>query len=409
MDAGDGERRIDAAMIVHDQSVLGAAHAYGVDVLDLADLFGGLGEVARDPAPRFRDFVRALQMIQAERLDVGVDLARRGPSSSRIAASRRSAFWWAASRLMRPSTSRSRLIPSRPSMSCTMTWWTKTRRLAAISMTRSRMVSSSSAAGSAVTVISDPGSSLLDRLRDLPLDGGDVLQGQGARHAHEELAEDPPARRAYAHARDGDDAGDPLRLGFHALGQAFWSSVQEGADGALRKAEPGHGDEQRDKDRDQRVGLRIAERGGAERGEHQDRVDEVRGEVERVGFESLAAGFSRHALELPPAPDVDDDRPDEDSDGGPVRFDAALSRQEAPNALERDRPGKKEQKSRFDEGREGLVFAVAVMMLFVGRPVRGAARRTTSSWSPRRREGYAPRPKSGRGTRSRARPRPSRA
>ena len=58
MHAGDGQRGIDAAMIVHDQSVLGAAHAHGVDVLDLADLFGASRRGRARSAPRSPDFLR---------------------------------------------------------------------------------------------------------------------------------------------------------------------------------------------------------------------------------------------------------------------------------------------------------------------------------------------------------------
>ena len=74
---------------------------------------------------------------------IWVSTSVSSPNSSRIALSILLAIWCAAARLMRPSTSTSNEIDSRPLSSCTVTWCTGTRRFAAISNTRSNIVSSS--------------------------------------------------------------------------------------------------------------------------------------------------------------------------------------------------------------------------------------------------------------------------
>ena len=278
-----------------------------------------------------------------------------------------------------------------------------------MSRTRSRCVSSSSWIGSAVTVISARGRSW-DRLGD-PLLIAATFSSGSVRETRPGPRRTPARRPGRTRTRSTETtpgtASARLRT---CVRQALRRRVEERVDGALREAEPRDRDEQRDADRHERIGLRIAEGRGAEGGEHQDRVDEVGREMQRVGLERLAAGLPRDPPQRPPAPGIDDDRGDEHADGGPARLDVASrrpTRRRTPSNA--TAPESRNRKRRLDQRRERLRPCRGR----IGAPRRPACgrrgpRARSGSWR-RRRGGCARRPRSARASRSRGRPRPWRA
>ena len=154
--------------------------------------------------------------------------------------------------------------------------------------------------------------------------------------------------------------------------EALRSGIDERVDRALRQPEAGKRNEQRDADGNEGIGLRIAERGGAECGENENRVDEVGGEMQRICFERLASRFARDLLQRPPPPGIDKDRDDEHDGGDPARRDGRFAGDEPAHALKRDGARKQKKEGGLDERGKRLDLAVAILVLLVRRLVGGA-------------------------------------
>ena len=147
-------------------------------------------------------------------------------------------------------------------MVCTVTWWTASARLRAITMTRSSTVSSSSARGSVVTVTSAAGLSARTTLDDAVLERGDAVERQRAADRDDQVDEQHLAHLPHAQPIDGDDAGEALNGRRDLGGGAGRRSIGEGVDGAPAEPPAGDADEHRDDDRGSRVRPGIAERDG---------------------------------------------------------------------------------------------------------------------------------------------------
>ena len=403
--AATGQGRVDAAMVVHDEAVARARGPGPSGHRGLARSERSRAQARSEAVGRVRAASSSPASGPTRSGSIWVSTSTPGPNSSRIAPSSLLASPCAAPSLMRPSTSRSRLTLRRPATSCTMTWWTGHPSLRGdeqdalqhglvVELGRFRRDGDLGRGGSSA-IASTSRASSSPRSRAAACAAPAPAPRRRPRRRPAAPARARPRRRRAPPAMARISSARPFGAASRSVLMVFCASRN-----------PGKRDEQRDPDRHERIGLRVAEGRGAEGGEHQGRVDEVGREMQRVGLERLAAGLPGDPLEGIPAPGVDQDGADEHGGGGPARLDGRFARHEAAHALERDGAREQEQERRLDQRRERLDLAVPVLVLLVGRLVGGADGEPGDRRGGDVEEASARRRRSARATRSRSRPRP---
>ena len=94
--------------------------------------------------------------------------------------------------------------------------------------------------------------------------------------------------------------------------------------------------------------------------------------MQRVGFQSFAGIFLRHAIQGAGAHEIDAHTKKQNHDGEEARTQRTGVEEQALDRFPDDVDGGEKQQSSFDKGGETFDFAVTVEMIRVGRLVRDA-------------------------------------
>src|ERR1700722_15808145 len=194
-------------------------------------------------------------------------------------------------------------------------------RLRAIIITRSRTVSSSSARGSVVMVISARGSSARTARVSRSLmaetrSSGSVRLTPTARSTNSTA----PAGRARTRSTLTTPGTCRAIAVTRSLTPSGAVSVKVSMGGRPADPPAGNADENRDHDRRRGIGPRIAERDAAKSDQHRDRRPHVGAKMQRVGFERLAGRFLGDATQCAGAKEIDHDGAGDDGKRGDGYF-----------------------------------------------------------------------------------------
>ena len=140
-------------------------------------------------------------------------------------------------------------------------------------------------------------------------------------------------------------------------------------DRAAAELESGKADEAGDAERGERVGLRKSPATQREADQHQRGGDEIRREMQRIGGQSVAAGFARDAREGTPPHEIDGDRNEDRREGVDICFDPGRRGKKPQGGLINDCEREGEQKTGLRERGHRLDLGVAERVLVVGGAV----------------------------------------
>jgi lactoylglutathione lyase len=209
-----------------------------------------------------------------------------------------------------------------------------------------------------------------DLFENIGLDRRDAFERQRTRY---EDADFPDRLRAAAAQSDIVDR----RYAWHgpdqpaqAPRQALRRRINQSVDGSPPQAVAGDGDEERDADR--RQGIGVVKPGARRREADQDenRRDQVAREMQRVGGERLALGVPGDLRKAAPTKKIDADCDHDDGESDGARIDCRGSFPAEPaQGLESNNERKKGKQARLGQRRHRLEFGVAERVLLIGRLV----------------------------------------
>ena len=156
------------------------------------------------------------------------------------------------------------------------------------------------------------------------------VERQAAAHRQHDLHEQLVAHWAHTDALDGHDAADVLGGtgdGFRRTGRR---SVGQRVDGAPAEPPAGDAHEDGDNERSGCVCPWVPCGDRAQPDQHRDRRPHVGAEMQCVGFQRLARGVARYAIEQPRAEEIDHDRNDDHAERPERRFDGVAVTAEQP-------------------------------------------------------------------------------
>ncbi len=213
-----------------------------------------------------------------------------------------------------------------------------------------------------------------DRVLQLLFQGGEAIERHCPRHRDRHLDEIAMADRADAQPVKPHDAGNREHDIPHRLRHALRGGVYQRFDGTAAQAHAEPGDDHGDRERRRRIAPGVAGAGEREPDDHRDRPVEIRGKMQRVGFERRALGLARGFPQHMRAPAVHHHFDAEHGKGDKRKGRRRAALHEPLHRFHRDAAGEQEQQRGRRERGDAFHLAVAVMMLFVGGTIGDAHR-----------------------------------
>ena len=223
------------------------------------------------------------------------------------------------------------------------------------------------------------GNDFADAALDAVTGGVRFLEAGGARDADIDVDEIALAGAAQANAIHPQDAFDTLCGGENPALQSRGRNVEQSFERAPAHARTYPNDDSGDSEGGERVretqpgnAEALAKPHGDDSEQHDAGAPNVRGEMQRVGFQCFAGILPRDAGDAAGARPVDADHQRQQAHGEVAGVQYRLAEQEAPHRLPNNVERREKEQRRFDERGETLEFRVAVGVVRVGGLVGNA-------------------------------------